>query len=278
MRLALLLAYEGTRWSGWQIQEKPNPPPTIQGAVETALARIAGGAVRVFGAGRTDAGVHAHGQVAHCDIPDAVAAREARAPAGADRDGRAGRWRRALNALLPEDVRVLAAREARPDFHARIDALHKTYVYAFWTERGFTPPSLAPRVWACGPLDADAMRAAAAALIGRHDFASFRNAGTETETTTRTLLSLELEELPPPPFLPPCAPFLRLTLRADGFLKQMARNIAGLLASCGRGRADPAAVPAMLAACDRRAMPAPTAPARGLALARIAYPDGDGFF
>ena len=107
MRLRLLLAYDGSRYCGWQIQDIPTPPPTVQGAVEAAVGRIAGRPVRVFGSGRTDAGVHAHGQVAHCDVP--------RRP-GLD-------WRHALNALLPADVRVLHWQEAAPDFHARISAL-----------------------------------------------------------------------------------------------------------------------------------------------------------
>ena len=138
MRLRLLLAYDGSRYCGWQIQDIPTPPPTVQGAVEAAVGRIAGRPVRVFGSGRTDAGVHAHGQVAHCDVP--------RRP-GLD-------WRHALNALLPADVRVLHWQEATPDFHARISALRKTYVYDFWQEKGFVPPRLAPFVWRSGPLDA----------------------------------------------------------------------------------------------------------------------------
>ena len=111
MRLRLLLAYDGSRYCGWQIQDIPTPPPTVQAAVEAAVGRIAGRPVRVFGSGRTDAGVHAHGQVAHCDVP--------RRP-GLD-------WRHALNALLPADVRVLHWQEAAPDFHARISALRKSY-------------------------------------------------------------------------------------------------------------------------------------------------------
>ena len=161
MRLRLLLAYDGSRYCGWQIQDIPTPPPTVQAAVEAAVGRIAGRPVRVFGSGRTDAGVHAHGQVAHCDVP--------RRP-GLD-------WRHALNALLPADVRVLHWQEAAPGFHARISALRKTYVYDFWQEKGFVPPRLAPFVWRSGPLDAGAMRAALPFLLGRHDFASLQNAG-----------------------------------------------------------------------------------------------------
>ena len=145
MRLKLLISYVGTGYSGWQIQEKPKPPPTVQGALEAALRTIAGKAVRVHGSGRTDSGVHAHGQVAHCDIPDTRA--------GLD-------WRHSLNAVLPRDIRVLDASPAAPDFHARKDALRKTYVYQFWQELAFMPPHLTPFVWKCGPLNLEAAQAA----------------------------------------------------------------------------------------------------------------------
>lgn len=277
MRLALLLAYQGTRFSGWQIQEKPCAPQTVQGVLESAVARISGQHVRLFGSGRTDAGVHAYGQVVHGDVPDRRFPPQGDAVAsdGCDASGR--RWRHSLNALLPPDVRVLAAHVARPDFHARISALHKTYVYDFWQERAFTPPQLAPFVWSCGPLATDAMCQALDFLLGQHSFATFRNVGTETESDVRTLLEARLSPLPPVPFLPPHMPALRLTLRADGFLKQMVRNIAGMLAACGQGKLDPASVPSLLAAEDRRALRAPTAPPQGLALARVTYPSGDGF-
>ena len=259
MRLRLLLAYVGTRYSGWQIQEKVDPPPTIQGALEAALRQITGAAVRVHGAGRTDAGVHAHAQVAHCDVP------ENRAP----RD-----WRHSCNAVLPKDIRVLAAAPARPDFHARKDALHKTYVYQFWQERAFVPPALTPFVWNCGPLDLAALHAALPHLLGRRDFAGLRNAGTDVEGTVRTVLDARLEPAPPCPWYPPHSPMLLFRVTADGFLKQMVRNMAGLLAACGQGKVDPTRIPELLAARDRRAVPPVTAPAAGLALAQVSYETG----
>ena len=255
MRLRLLLAYDGTGFSGWQIQEKPEPPPTVQGTLEAALARIAGCPVRVFGSGRTDAGVHAHGQVAHCDVP-----------------GRPGfDWRHGLNAVLPPPVRVLDAAEAAPDFDARRDAVSKTYVYQFWREGRFVPPGLAPFVWACGPLDEGRMRAALPAFVGERDFASLRNAGSDTRGSVRHVFAATLEAQPPQEFYPPHAPLLRLTVTANGFLKQMVRNMAGILAACGRGKLAPEAVPGLLAACERAAVPSPTAPPQGLALARVDY-------
>ena len=257
MRLKLLLAYVGAGYSGWQIQEKPSPPPTIQGELEAALRVLAGAPVRVHGSGRTDAGVHAHGQVAHCDVPDARADRP---------------WRRSLNALLPPAIRVLAADPAPPGFHARKDALHKTYAYQFWQERAFTPPQLHPFVWNCGPLDVRAMRAALPHLLGEQDFAGLQNAGTDMESTTRRVVAATLDVLPPREFYPPHMPLLRLTVTANGFIKQMVRNMAGLLAACGQRKILPESIPALLAARDRQALPSVTAPAGGLALVRVEYP------
>lgn len=263
MRLKLLLAYLGSRYSGWQIQEKPNPPPTVQGELEAALRVLAGAPVRVFGSGRTDAGVHAHGQVAHCDVPDAKATDA--------RSGGARDWRHSLNALLPRDIRVLEVTPAPAGFHARKDAKRKTYAYQFWQERSFLPPQLTPYVWNCGQLDISAMRAALPRLLGEHDFAGLQNAGTDVESTRRTLFAASLDALPPCEFYPPHAPLLRLTVTADGFLKQMVRNMAGLLVACGQGKIAPEAIPDLLAARDRRAVPSATAPPQGLALVSVAY-------
>ena len=256
MRCKLLLAYVGTNYSGWQIQEKINPPPTVQGTLEAALRTITGQPLRVCAAGRTDAGVHAHGQVAHVDLPE----------------GRAdSRWQRSLNALLPPDIRILRIEKAAADFHARKDALRKTYVYQFWQERTFLPPHLAPFVWGCGPLDRAAMLTAIPYLSGRQDFAGLRNTGTDTKSSIRTIMAASLCAMPPCEFYPPHAPLLRFTITADGFLKQMVRNIAGLLAACGQGKIQPKAIPDLLAARDRRALPTITAPAKGLALAHVEY-------
>lgn len=317
MRLFLRLAYLGTAYSGWQIQEKTNPPPTIQGELEKALAVIAGQFVRVFGAGRTDAGVHAHGQVAHCDVPDKKSPQA---------------WQRSANALLPPDIRVVQAAMARPDFHARKDATSKTYSYLFWQERAFVPPWLAPYVWQCGPVDLHAMQAALLHLKGRHDYAGLVNAGSDVKSSVRTIINaslaasgqkinakngefvktdlvnglddkaspdsvtdrfnsegasyfasldinknsyLAMPEMPPAfsplAWYPGHLPMLELRITADGFLKQMVRNIAGLLVACGQGRLEPDAIPALLARHDRQALPFVTAPAAGLSLATVRY-------
>lgn len=269
-RLKLIIAYAGTRYAGWQIQCLPAgrphavQQPTVQQAVEDAAKAILGSAVRVHGAGRTDSGVHAEGQVAHLDIPDAKAAVD---------------WRRALNAKLPEDISVLQAAVVPDGFHARFDAVKKRYTYRIWLTRAFVLPQRRPFVHMTGPLDIAAMDAAAAFMTGTHDFASFQNAGTELATTVRTVYSitrtpgLAPDDFPRSHDTTPRAPLeLAWHFEADGFLKQMVRNMMGLLLWIGTGRCAPEDVPAIIAARDRR-LSAPTAPACGLTMERVFYPD-----
>ena len=251
-RLKFTLAYVGTAYSGWQIQEKPSPPPTIQGELERALIKVCGRPVRVFGAGRTDAGVHAEAQVAHCDVPALHAVN----------------WQAALNVNLPPDIRILEAQEVADTFHARRDARKKIYRYDLWRSRQVVPPRLHPFVWACGPLNVPRLDAALPLLAGMHDFRSFQNRGTEIRDTVRTVLSLTAAH--PAEF---GGDVLSLYMEADGFLKQMARNITGLLVAVGQGRFDASLIPALLAARDRVQGP-PTAPAHGLTLVRVDYDDG----
>jgi len=248
-RLKLTLAYVGAAYSGWQIQEKASPPPTIQGELERALARVCGRPVRVFGAGRTDAGVHAEAQVAHCDVPAL----------------RAVNWQAALNVNLPSDIRVLDAREVAESFHARRDARKKTYRYDLWLSRQVALPRLAPFVWACGPLDLHRLEAALPLLTGTQDFASFQNRGGAIRDTTRTVLSITTAH--PAEF---GGDVLSLYMEADGFLKQMARNMTGLLVAVGRGAFDASRIPVLLASRERAQCP-PTAPARGLTLVSVDY-------
>lgn len=258
MRLKLLLAYDGTAYSGWQIQEKSNPPPTIQGAVETALFSICGEKIRVYGSGRTDAGVHAWGQVAHLDINS-----DAR---NLHRD-----WRGALNAILPADIRVMDVAVVPDSFHARKDATSKTYIYDFWRDKRYVDPRAQKYVWQCGDLDLQSMWDSLSILRGWHDFASFQNAGTTVSNTRRAIFSIDIEEMAQNPWLPRHLPILRLKITANGFLKQMARNIAGFLAYAGKGKLRASDLHAIFQAGDRRALQAPTAPARGLTLAHVSY-------
>lgn len=260
-RLKLTLSYIGTAYHGWQIQEKPNPPPTVQGEIERVFARICDCPVRVYGAGRTDAGVHAEGQTAHCDVPESL---------------RDVNWRSALNVCLPSDIRILNVREVDAAFHACFSARGKLYRYDLLLSREPVPPRLHNFVWACGPLDMDALDAALPLLIGRHDFKSLQNHGTPVRDTVRTLFSLTRGPCPAAGLFPERARDLTsMYLAADGFLKQTVRNIVGLLTAVGRGTFDPARIPDLLAARDRSLSP-PGAPARGLTLVTVYYEDVAG--
>ena len=263
-RLRLTVAYVGTRYCGWQIQDKPKAPPTIQGELEKVLFRVAGILVRVHGSGRTDSGVHAHGQVAHADIPASKAHLD---------------WQRIFNTSLPPDISVLEARLVDDNFHCRFDALHKTYTYHFWLNRRCMPPLLRPFAWDCGPLDVARMQAALPYLMGKHDFRCLQNAGTPMEDTVRTILQLDLSHqapqweasIPTPSPAQTTTAHLALRVTADGFLKQMVRNTAGLLAAVGRGKFEAEAITALLRDGQRADAP-PTAPACGLFLHSVAYP------
>jgi tRNA pseudouridine38-40 synthase len=253
------LAYDGTDFLGFQLQRSRRPvgekgpgARTVQGVLEEALLRLSGGApVAVAGAGRTDAGVHALGQVAAFDLP---------------RDLPAGDLQRALNGLLPADVRVLDAAPAPPGFHPRKSALSKLYRYEL--DCGGVPLPQRRRFagsvpW---PLEPGPVLEAAALYPGRHDFASLASSGGSAKTTVRTVLRSE-------------AAFVGTTLvyevEADGFLRKMVRSMVGGLVAAGRGACRPADLARALEARDRRAWPAP-APACGLTLVRVSYPPAAG--
>lgn len=267
-RLKLTIEYDGTEYVGWQRQPEG---ASIQGLLEDALAPFEGGAVTVHGAGRTDAGVHAVGQVA------SVATRAAHD---------AVTIQRALNAVLPADVRVAAVADAAPAFHARFDAVAKTYDYRI-VNAPYVSAFLHRYVWHVpGALDIAAMRAAAAHLAGRHDFAAFQSSGGDVVTTERTITEIVLGSDPLPRGLAPVhyiaqgsdpglTPHRPLTLRVtgDGFLRHMVRSIAGTLVDVGLGRWPPDYVAEILATGDRtRAGRA--APPCGLCLVAVAYPEG----
>jgi len=240
------LAYDGTDFLGWQLQRRGGR--TVQGVVEEALSCLAAGQrVPVFGAGRTDAGVHALGQTASFDLPREIQARE---------------LRRALNGLLPEDVRVLDAAPAAPGFHARRSASSKLYRYELDCGGVQLPQRRRFAGFVPGPLDEGAVRAAAALYLGRHDFASLASSGGSAKTTVRIVRRSE-------------AAFRGTTLvyeaEADGFLRKMVRSMVGGLVAAGRGAVAVEELARALEARDRRAWPAP-ASARGLTLVRVLYP------
>ena len=244
--IKLTIQYDGTNYVGWQRQANG---VSIQGLLEDALAPIEAGPVDVHGAGRTDAGVHSIGQVASVRL-------------AAQLD--TSTLFRALNAVLPDDVRVAAVEEAAPDFHARFSAVAKTYEYRI-VNAPIVSPFMHRYVWHIPqPLEMGAMRAAAEPLVGRHDFAGFQGTGSTVVSTERTIESLDWEE---------GAGFERpivMRVTGDGFLRHMVRNIIGTLVEIGVGRWRPARVRELLDARDRTHA-GPTAPARGLFLAKVRY-------
>ncbi len=252
-RFALLIEYDGTPFCGWQRQAAE---PTVQAAVETALRRLEPGAPAIAAAGRTDTGVHAAGQVAHCDL---------------GRDWDPARLVEALNHhLRPAPAAVLRAAPVPEGFHARFSARARHYTYRILCRRA--PPALARgQVWhrrqrlAVAP-----MQAAALHLLGRHDFTTFRAALCQAASPVRTLDRLEIEEVALPEGVE-----IRFHLSARSFLHAQVRSIVGTLERVGAGAWAPDRVRAALAARDRAAC-GPVAPPSGLCLMRVDY-DPDPF-
>ncbi len=242
--LRLVLEYDGTEFDGWQVQAAGR---TVQGELEAALAAIVGRPVRVVGAGRTDAGVHAEGQVASGVLETALDAET---------------LQRALDAHLPRDLAVVGLDWAPPGFHALRDARGKLYRYAVWNGCTRSPLRARRAAWVRSPLDVAPMAAAAEGLLGTHDFAAFQTAGSDVRTTVRSLTRLEVSGKR--------GGEIRFDVEGSGFLRHMVRNLVGSLLEVGRGRREPGWIAAVLAGCDRRAA-GPTAPARGLTLVRVDY-------
>lgn len=254
--LKITLAYDGTDYVGWQRQAAGT---SIQGLLEAAIARIEGGSLTVTGAGRTDAGVHAIGQVASVAVPSASSS----IPCDA--------YARALNASLPDDVRVRAVEEVADDFHARFSARAKTYRYRL-TRGGVASPFESRYAWhVTHPLDVGAMRAALDAVRGEHDFAAFQSTGTPVRDTVRTMLAAAITE--EGATLDTSGPTLIIELTGTGFLRHMVRAIAGTLVEFGRGRWPASEMDAILASRDR-SRAGPTAPPQGLFLVSVDYRDG----
>jgi tRNA pseudouridine38-40 synthase len=242
--LKLTLAYDGTRFVGWQRQAEG---ASIQGLLEDALARFEGAPVTVHGAGRTDAGVHALGQVA-----------SVRVTCGHD----TATLTRALNAQLPQEVRVLSVEEADADFHARFSARAKTYRYMI-RNAPIAMPFERAYVWHLPEaLNREAMQEAAALVVGTHDFAAFQSVGTETPGSVRTVLRSRIREVEPT--------LLAYEVTGEGFLRHMVRALTGTLVEIGRGWRDVATMRDLLAA-GRRADAGATAPPHGLFLVAVDY-------
>jgi tRNA pseudouridine38-40 synthase len=240
----ITLAYDGTDYVGWQRQATG---PSVQGLVEAAVREFVDHDVAVAGAGRTDAGVHALGQVASFTL---------------DRDIDPVTLARALNAKLPPDIRVLAASAAAAGFHARFDARRKHYQYRIWNG-AVVPPFDRRYLWHVpGALDRDAMVRAAETIVGTHDFSVFQATGSEARRTERTI-DRSAVRCPDPGLIV-------YDVSGDGFLRHMVRAIVGSLVEIGRGRREPEWMRALLASRDRR-QAGRTAPAEGLFLAAVDY-------
>lgn len=246
-RFRAIIAYDGTDFDGWQVQPGRR---TVQGELETAIESVIGSRPRVFCSGRTDAGVHARGQVVHVDLPRRMPAWQ---------------YQRALNSRLPPDVRVTRIAGTRPDFDARFSATGKEYRYFIWNDPVEEPSLRRHRDHVKVPLDVAKMRTAAAHLVGRHDFAAFSaNPGHEREGTVRTVHAITVRK---------SGGEIIIAARGEGFLYRMVRSLAGYLIRVGAGELDPDGAPAILASRTRTAS-VPTAAARGLFLWRVFYARG----
>jgi len=255
-----ILAYDGTPFHGWQVQPGLS---TVQGMLADAICRITGESVLPQGSGRTDAGVHALGQVASFAIDGPIP------PAN---------FHRALNHALPASIRVLSIEHAPDHFHARHSAVRKTYEYRIHPAGGICSPMLAPFVWACPfPLDLTALQRAAADVLGTHDFSSFAAVDPDLITrtreedcalgsgdataATRTIYHSAWHER---------AGLLVYRVTGSGFLHHMVRNLVGTFVEAGRGRLPADSIPAILGERNRSAA-GPTAPASGLFLVEVEY-------
>jgi len=253
--LKFTLAYDGTRFVGWQRQARvEGGGESIQGLLEDALARFEGAPVTVHGAGRTDAGVHALGQIASAAVtfthPTATLLR-------------------ALNAQLPGAIRILDVCEAAPDFHARFRARSKTYRYQIRAGTMGDPFTRAFAWQLAESLDLSAMRASAAALVGTHDFAAFQSVGSDVTSTVRTIVRSNIYEVASPSPLSG-AHLLAYEVTADGFLRHMVRTIVGTVIDVGRGWRSAESMSRLIDG-GTRAQAGATAPPHGLFLVRVDY-------
>ncbi len=242
MNYKLLLQYDGTEFHGWQIQGELR---TVQGELTQALSLIDGRSVNVHGSGRTDAGVHAEGQVASVEIQREISTEKLRA---------------AINANIGKDVRVLSVETVPDDFNARYSALEKTYVY-----RILNGPVISPFLWRyvhqeARPLDLERMRKTAELFLGKHDWTAFSAAQSDVEDRVRTVTQVEISE----------HALIEIRVSAEGFLRYMVRAIAGTLMAAGRGELDRDAIIAAIET-GARPMAAVTAPACGLTLLSVRY-------
>ncbi|MDO4294320.1 MAG: tRNA pseudouridine(38-40) synthase TruA [Eubacteriales bacterium] len=242
-RICLVVAYDGTGYCGWQLQNNGN---TIEAELNRALTALTGTATAVSGASRTDAGVHARCNYAVFDT-------RMRMPAE--------KFSYALNQRLPEDIRIRRSFEVKTDWHPRKCASRKTYEYRILSEEFPDPLQRLYAHFTYQPLEVDKMRRAAAFLVGEHDFKSFCSIHTQADSTVRTVTALDVEQQ---------GSLITIRVTGNGFLYNMVRIIAGTLMETGAGKYPPERVRDILEACDRKCA-GPTAPARGLTLVRYEF-------
>jgi tRNA pseudouridine38-40 synthase len=247
IKFKLTIAYDGTAYEGWQVQKTGTG---VQELVETALAKLFPSKPRLHSASRTDTGVHALGMVAHFEIP------------GAEFKLSTSKLVLALNAWLPEDIRVLSTTRVPKDFHARFDAAGKQYRYFVWNHTAMNP-LLRHTAWqVTRPLNLKAMRAAAPLFVGRRDFKSFAaSRNYEMKSTVRRLARCDIKK---------SGSLLTFVIEGDGFLYKMCRGIVGTLVQIGLGKFPADEIKRMLLKKDRR-VAGMTAPAQGLVLWRVFY-------
>lgn len=244
MRYRAILEYDGTDFGGWQRQAAGR---TVQGELEAALGRLTSGSVAVVGAGRTDVGVHATGQVAHFDIEWPWSAEAL--------------WR-AANAVLPRDMVLREIDEAVPDFHARHDALGRSYRYTLWVARARSPLARRTSLHLHPPLAVEAMAEAAARFVGTHDLAAFGRALTPGGATVRRIDRCDVGE---------AGGYIEIDVEGNAFLRHQVRRMVGALIEAGRGRIAPEAVSRALEG-EIGAVKARRVPAQGLTLVAVRYP------
>ena len=241
--IKLTIAYDGTAYKGWQVQKNAR---TVQEELERAISAFFGGKHTLYGASRTDAGVHALAQVANFKTPSGIPV--SRIPF-------------ALNSVIPEDIAVKKAEEAEPGFHSRFAALSKSYRYHIFNSKSRDPFRERYSCRVPYVLDVPLMRKEAAFLKGRHDFRSFQASDKRERSSVRTIKSIEVKKR---------GSSVTIDVEGDGFLYNMVRNIAGTLIDIGRGYLAPGSVSRILKAGDRTKA-GPTAPAKGLFLVRVKY-------
>ncbi len=246
-RIRLIVEYEGTSYVGWQLQDNG---VSVQQRLNEALYALTEEEIRVHGSGRTDSGVHARAQVAHFDTG-------VRMPAD--------KFAVAMNMHLPPDIRVLHSEETNLDFHARFSVIEKSYRYTVQTGPHARVMTRNTALHVHTPLDIIELRAAATALLGRHDFAAFMAAGGAVESTARTILCSDWSQQ---------GAYLHYDVTGTGFLYNMVRILAGTMLEIGMGKRPLNAIPQALSTGQRQDA-GPTAPAHGLCLMRVRYPDFD---